>query len=56
MWISTYHRFLNRAAFLAACQEAGWTCLPEQDPELPHGVAMDIVGPIFGPPRVGLDV
>lgn len=53
MWITTYHRFLNRAAFLAACQEAGWTCPPGQDPELSHGVAMDIVGPILGPPRVG---
>lgn len=55
MWISTYHRFLNRAAFLAACQDAGWTCLLGQDPELPHGVAMDIVGPVHGPSRVGAD-
>lgn len=55
MWITTCHRFTNRAEFLAVCQAAGWTCLSGQDPELPHGVAMDIVGPVLGPPRVGAD-
>lgn len=55
MWISTYHRFLNRAAFLAACKDAGWTCPPGRDPEVPHAVAMDIVGTFLGPPKVDTD-
>lgn len=53
MWITTYHRFTTRAAFLAACQIAGWTCPPGQDPEPPQGVAVDIVGPIVAPAQVG---
>jgi hypothetical protein len=53
MWITTCHRFTNRAAFLAACQMAGWTCPPGQDPELPQGVAVEIVGPIVAPAQVG---
>lgn len=53
MWITTCHRFTNRAAFLAACQMAGWTCPSGQDPELPQGVAVDIVGPIVAPAQVG---
>ncbi|MCX7380061.1 MAG: hypothetical protein NT133_01295 [Alphaproteobacteria bacterium] len=52
MWITTYHRFLNRAAFIEACQSAGWTCPPGKDPMLPQGVAMDIVGQIIGPPQI----
>jgi hypothetical protein len=52
MWITTYHRFLNRAALLEACQVAGWTCPPGRDPELPQGVAIDIVGPIVGPAQL----
>ncbi len=53
MWITTCHRFTNRAEFLAACQAAGWTCPPGQDPDLPQGVAVDIVGPIVAPAQVG---
>jgi hypothetical protein len=52
MWITTCHRFTNRAEFLAACQVAGWTCPPGQDPEPPPGVALDILGPIVNPPEV----
>ena len=53
MWTTTYHRFTNRTAFLEACKVAGWTCPPGRDPELPQGVAMDIVGPIVGPAQLG---
>ena len=52
MWITTCHRFSNRAEFLAACQVAGWTCPPGQDPEPPPGVALDIVGPIVSPAQI----
>jgi hypothetical protein len=53
MWITTYHRFTNRVAFLAASQIAGWTCPPGQEPEPPQGVAVEIVGPIVAPARIG---
>ena len=53
MWITTCHRFTNRAEYIAACQAAGWTCPPGQDPDLPQGVAVDIVGPIVAPAHVG---
>ena len=53
MWITTYHRFTNRTAFLEACKVAGWTCPPGRDPELPQGVAIDIVGPIVAPAQLG---
>jgi hypothetical protein len=49
MWITTYHRFTNRAGFLAACAAAGWDCPPGQDPSLPHGVALDLIGALIGP-------
>jgi hypothetical protein len=52
MWITTCHRFSNRAEFLAACLAAGWTCPPGQDPTPPPGVALDILGPIVSPPEV----
>jgi hypothetical protein len=52
MWITTYHRFTNRAAFLAACEAAGWA-VQHHEPLLPHGVALDSVGPLIGPPSVG---
>lgn len=54
MWITTCHRFTNRAEFLAACQTAGWTCAPGQDPEPPLGVALDILGPIVSPAQVAV--
>jgi hypothetical protein len=53
MWITTYHGFAIRAAFLATCADAGWECPPGHEPGLPHGVAMDIVGPLMGPPTIG---
>jgi hypothetical protein len=53
MWITTCHRFTSRAEFLAACQTARWICPPGQNPELPQGVAVDIVGPIVAPAQVG---
>ncbi len=52
MWITTCHRFTNRAEFLAACLVAGWTCPPGQDPEPPPGVALDILGPIVSAAEV----
>lgn len=52
MWITTCHRFTSRAEFLAACQVAGWTCPPGQDPEPPLGIALDILGPIISPAEV----
>lgn len=52
MWITTCHRFTTRAEFVAACQTAGWTCPPGQDPEPPPGVAIDILGPIVAPAQV----
>lgn len=51
MWITTYHRFTNRAAFLAACETAGWA-VQAGEPQLPAGVALDIIGPIIGPATV----
>ena len=53
MWITTYHRFVSRAAFLDACEQAGWTQTSGQEPDLPPGVALDIVGPLVEPARVG---
>ena len=53
MWITTYHRFPSRAAFLAACTEAGWECPPGHEPILPQGVALDIVGPLVTAASVG---
>jgi len=51
MWITTYHRFTNRAGFLAACEAAGWG-VQAGDPSLPQGVAVDLVGAIIAPPTV----
>ena len=53
MWITTCHRFTSRAEFLAACLAAAWPCPPGKDPEPPPGVALDIVGPIVSPARIG---
>jgi hypothetical protein len=55
MWITTYHRFSNRAAFIRACMAAGWRCHTNQDPELPRGIAMELLGPLIGGPRAGPD-
>ena len=53
MWISTYHRFTNRAAFLAACGAAGWTRDSPGEPTPPAGVALDGIGPILGSAWIG---
>ena len=55
MWITTCHRFTNRAEYIAACQAAGWSCPPGQDPEPPPGVALDILGPIISAAQVTED-
>ena len=52
MWTTTYHRFLNRAAFLQTCQAVGWISPLNKDPELPQGITLDIVGPLIGSPRI----
>jgi hypothetical protein len=52
MWITTYHRFTNRAAFLAACEAAGWP-VQAGEPQLPQGVTVDMVGPLIGPASIG---
>lgn len=53
MWISTYHRFDNRPAFLVACDDAGWARDSQGEPIPPTGVALDVVGPIVGPATIG---
>jgi hypothetical protein len=53
MWITTCHRFISRAEFIAACQTTRWISPPGQNSELPQGVAVDIVGPIVAPAQVG---
>lgn len=53
MWIPTYHRFANRAAFLAACADAGWP-VESGTPQPPHGVALEEIGMLFAPATVGL--
>ncbi|MCC6720444.1 MAG: hypothetical protein IT555_21435 [Acetobacteraceae bacterium] len=53
MWVQTFHRFADRAAFLAACAEAGWPYPPGQEPEPPAGVSLDVIGPLIGPASIG---
>ena len=55
MWHATYHAFPSRAAFLAACDAAGWQRGPDQRPLLPEGVVLDEVGPIMSRPTVDVD-
>ena len=50
MWTETYHRFPEEAAFLAACDAAGWARGPDGKASLPAGVVFDIVGPAVEPP------
>lgn len=54
MWITTCHRFTNRAEVLAACQTAGWTGPPGPDPEPPLGVVLDILWPIVSQAQVAV--
>jgi hypothetical protein len=55
MWIPTYHAFPSRAAFLAACDAAGWPRGPDGKPMPPDGAAVQEIGPIMAPPSVGAD-
>lgn len=51
MWTPTYHRFASRAAFLAACDAAGWP-VEGNAPVPPSGVVLDEVGPLLAPPQI----
>jgi hypothetical protein len=44
MWTETFHRFDSEAAFLAACDAAGWPRGPDNTPQPPAGVSLDVVG------------
>ena len=55
MWIPTYHAFPSRAAFLAACDAAGWPRGPDGKPMPPAGATIQEIGPIIGPPSIGPD-
>ena len=50
MWTETYHRFSDEAAFLAACDAAGWARGPDGKPMPSAGVVLDIVGPAVEAP------
>ncbi len=52
MWVQTFHRFADRAAFLAACDAAGWARVPDGQPDSPQGVALDVIGPAAAPPTM----
>jgi hypothetical protein len=52
MWTETYHRFVDEAAFLAACETAGWARGPDGRPTPPEGVVLDVVGPAVEPPSL----
>ncbi len=55
MWTTTYHRFLNRAAFLAACDAATWPRGPDNQPIPPNGATLVEIGPLMAPPSIGPD-
>ena len=50
MWTETFHRFADEAAFLAACDAAGWPRGPDGKTSPPTGVVLDVVGPAVEPP------
>ena len=52
MWTETFHRFPSEAAFLAACDAAGWARGPDGKPAPPEGVSLDVVGPTIEPPTL----
>jgi len=54
MWITTYHRFPTRGTFVEACIAAGWQ-ISAGVPDLPHGVALDILGPLIGPSTISAE-
>jgi hypothetical protein len=50
MWTETYHRFVDEAAFLAACDSAAWARGSDGKASPPAGVVFDVVGPAVEPP------
>ena len=52
MWIYSFHRFLNRTAFLDACDAAGFPRDHEGEPELPQSVSLRVIGPLIGRPTL----
>ena len=50
--MQTFHRFPTRAAFLAACDAAGWARDHLGMPDPPPRVALDVIGPYAPPPTV----
>jgi hypothetical protein len=52
MWTETYHRFAHEAAFLAACDAAGWTRGPDGKASPPAAVVLDVIGPAVEPPAL----
>ena len=55
MWIPSYHAFPSRAAFLAACDVAGWPHGPDGKPMPPERATLVEIGPIVAPPSTGPD-
>ncbi len=57
MWIETYHRFASRAAFLAACDDAGWERDPldAKRPLPPPTVGIHELGPLVARPTMDDD-
>jgi len=53
MWTDTFHRFPDEAAFLAACDAAGWARGPDSKPAPPEGVVVEILGTLTAPPGIG---
>lgn len=47
--------FRSRAAFLAACDAAGWARGPDNKPMPPDRAALQEIGPITAPPSIGAD-
>ena len=52
MWTETFHRFPTEAAFLAACDAAGWPRAPGNQSAPPEGVSLDVVGPAIEAPTL----
>ena len=46
-WSYTYHRFADRDAYLAACNEATFTTDDNGNPLAPMGTALDVIGTIW---------
>jgi len=43
--MQTFHRFVTEAAFLAACDAAGWPRDHQNRPVPPPDIALDVIGP-----------